>query len=116
MMCLLAGMLVLSMAFLGAANSQDKSDDKTPTKIRGQLPQLFGKLGLRDDQKQRIYKLCADFKVKKDQLQRQLDKLKADEKEATEAVLTPEQMKRLKELRSGEKAPDKGKNTDKGKS
>jgi hypothetical protein len=122
MLRLLAGMMVLAMAFLGTAYSQDKSDDKTPTKIRGQLPMYFGKLGLRDDQKQKVYKLRADYKSKTDQLKRQLEKLKYEEKEALETVLTQDQLKRLKELRTGEKSTetikstDKAKSTDKGKS
>ena len=37
----------------------------------------------------------------------QLDKLKGEEKEALEKVLTPEQLKRLRELRTGEKEPMK---------
>jgi hypothetical protein len=101
------GALVLVLALIGAVYSQD-----TP-KLRGQLPQYFGKLGLRDDQKQAIYKVRADYKVKKDQLQKQLDKLKADEKEALEKLLTPEQLKRLKEIRSGEKSTDKKASTEK---
>jgi hypothetical protein len=97
------GVSLLLLALIGAVYSQD-----TP-KLRGQLPQNYGKLGLRDDQKQAIYKVRADYKTKIDQLRKQLEKLRADEKEALEKLLTPEQLKRLKEIRSGEKSTDKSK-------
>jgi hypothetical protein len=110
MVRLWGGMSVLVLAFLGAAYCQD-----TP-KIRGQLPANYGKLGLTDVQKQSVYKIRADYKGKIDQLAKQLAKLKSEEKEALEKVLTPEQLKRLKEIRSGEKTPEKPKPPDKGKS
>jgi hypothetical protein len=106
------GVTVLAMALMGAAYFQD---DKQPVKLRGQLPAYFGKLGLRDDQRQQIYKLRAGYKVKVDDLRRQIEKLKAEEKVALEKVLTAEQLKRLRELRSGEKATEKPRNTDKAK-
>jgi hypothetical protein len=92
---------------------QDKKDDKQPPKVKGQLPPFFKKIGLRDDQIQKIYVLRAGYKTKIDALKMQMEKLKADEKQEIEKVLTPEQLKRLKELRSGEKTTEKPKTTDK---
>jgi len=99
--------VMLALVMLGAGSLQDpkdskKSDDPQP-KLRGQLPQFYKKLGLRDDQVQKIYKVRADYKSKTEELQRQIARLKAEEKEALEKVLTAEQLKRLRELRSGEK-------------
>jgi hypothetical protein len=105
------GVMVLALVVLGAAYFQDNP----PTKVRGQLPTYFKKLGLRDDQVQAIYRLRANYKTKLDDLKRQIDKLKADEKDAVEKVLTAEQLKRLRELRSGEKSTPKDKPTDKDK-
>jgi hypothetical protein len=102
------GVLVLAIGLIGVAHSQEK--------VRGQLPQNYGKLGLRDDQKQTIYKVRAEYKGKIDQLAKQIAKLKMEEKEALEKVLTPEQLKRLKEIRSGEKTTEKPKTTEKTKS
>ena len=107
------GVTVFALALMGAAYFQEKGDDKTPVKVRGQLPTYYKKLGLRDDQVQQIYKLRADYKGKLDVLKQKMDQLKAAEKEAVEKVLTPEQLKRLKELRSGEKSPEKPKAKDK---
>jgi hypothetical protein len=103
MIRLCGGVLVLVLAMMGAAYSQD-----TP-KFRGQLPANFGKLGLTDVQKQDVYKIRSDYKGKISQLEAQIKKLKAEEKESLEKVLTPEQLKRLKEIRSGEKSTEKPK-------
>jgi hypothetical protein len=109
------GVTVLALAMVGVAYSQEKSDDKT-AKVRGQLPAFYKKLGLRDDQIQKIYQIRADYKGKVDELRRKMEQLKATEKGELEKVLTPEQLKRLKELRLGEKsAPEKTKEPEKTK-
>jgi hypothetical protein len=110
MIRLWGGVVVLVLALVGATYSQD-----TP-KIRGQLPANYGKLGLTDVQKQSVYKIRAEYKGKMDQLLKQLTKLRMEEKESLEKVLTPEQLKRLKEIRSGEKSTEKPKPPDKSKS
>src|SRR5262245_43713374 len=103
-----------------------QAQDKAPPKLKGRLPKNFGKLGLRDDQRQDIYRIQANYRSRIDDLQRQLDQLRSEERAAIEKVLTPEQLKRLRELRSGEKggeAPPRerpgktkpGKDKDKGK-
>jgi Spy/CpxP family protein refolding chaperone len=107
MIYLRVGVVVLALALLGAVYAQDKDkstkDDKPAVKVRGQLPPYYKKLGLRDDQIQKIYKIRADYKSKIDDLKKKMDQLKADEKESLEKVLTPEQQKRLRELRLGGK-------------
>ena len=109
MLHLRLAVLTLTLTMIGVVYAQDKKpddkkpDDKPLVKLKGYLPQHFKKLGLRDDQLQRIYKVRADSKAKQDELKAKIDKLKADEKEQLEKVLTPEQIKRLRELRTGEK-------------
>lgn len=109
--------LVLSLSLLGAASFQKadtktkpaegaKPEDKAPVRVKGFLPAYYKKLGLRDDQVQNVYRIRADYKAKIENLKQQIDRLKAEEKGALEKVLTPEQLKRLRELRSGEKAAD----------
>ena len=89
-------------------------DDK-PAKAGPGLPAYYGKLFLREGQKQQILKLRAAYQAKGDALPRQIDQLKAEEKEALEEVLTPVQLKRLRQLRTGEKEPVKPKAADKAK-
>jgi hypothetical protein len=106
MLRLRVGVAVLAVALLGAGWLQGQGEDKkgeTPVKVRGTLPPYYKKLGLRDDQVQAIYKIQNNYRGKADELRRQLKELKDKEKAATEKVLTAEQLKRLRELRSGEK-------------
>ena len=79
------------------------------------MPAYAGKLFLREGQKQAILTLRAAYQAKRDALPRQTDQLKAEEKKALEAVLTPVQRKRLRELRNFEGPTGKPKPTDKGK-
>lgn len=103
------GVTLLAMTLL-AASYQEKDKDKKaeePTKLKGQLPANFKRLGLSEEQVQKVYKLRADTKAKINDLEKQIKKLREDEKEALEKILTPDQRKRLKELRTGEKTTDK---------
>jgi Spy/CpxP family protein refolding chaperone len=106
----LAVVLVTALLVCGAAAYQDKDKDKDKKdkdkdekKLKGTLPAHYKALGLTDKQKQAVYKLRAEYKDKFDELEKTKAKLKADEKEALEKLLTPEQLKELKKLRSGEK-------------
>jgi Spy/CpxP family protein refolding chaperone len=88
--------------------ADDKSDKAPDTKMRGQLPQNWSKLGLSDKQKQDIYKVQNDYMAKIDALRKQMDDLKTAEKKEMEKILTPAQKERLKEILTG-KAPDTSK-------
>src|SRR5687767_4144681 len=111
MLYLRVAVVMLAVALLGAAAYQDKDKDKdkpkdkdkAPPKLKGQLPQYYKQVGLSTDQVQRVYKIQNDYKEKMDELKRKMEQLKSDQKEAMENVLTPEQRKKLKALRSGEK-------------
>jgi septal ring factor EnvC (AmiA/AmiB activator) len=99
------GVIVLALALLGFTYAQEKSDDRTLAEVRGQLPAFYKKLGLSKDQVHKILKIRADSKKKVADLQRQIDQVKAAERTELEKVLTPQQLKRLKELRTGEISP-----------
>ena len=113
MLHLRMGAIALALTLIGVVYSQDKKpddkkpDDKPPVKLKGSLPPNYKKLGLRDDQVQKILKIRADSRAKQDELLERIKKLKADEKELVEKVLTPEQMKRLREIKLGDKPTDK---------
>jgi hypothetical protein len=54
--------VILGIAFVGLCSpwveGQDKAKEKEPsTKMRGQLPPNWGKLGLTDEQKQKVYRV-----------------------------------------------------------
>jgi len=102
MMRLRGVFLVVAIALLagGVLHGQDKKDD-APVKLKGQLPPNWGKLGLTDEQKQKVYKVQADFDQKKAALEKQLKDLKSQERGEMEKVLSDAQKARLKELLLG---------------
>lgn len=90
-----------------AGNAADDKSDKAPeSKMKGQLPQNWAKLGLSDEQKQKIYRVQGEMRAKIDALEKQIMDLKSAEKKELEKVLTPGQKERLREILTG-KAPDK---------
>lgn len=97
------GVFVLAAALLVPGFAQDRKDDKKgddpPPKLKGQLPAGYGKLKLSDEQKQKIYRVQADYKKKLDDLEKQKRKLLADRKKDYEKVLTPDQFKKLRDSR-----------------
>ena len=115
------GVTVLAMSLLAGGwimgDNNQKSDDKKdpPPKLKGTLPQGWGKLGLTADQKQKIYKVQADYRVKIEALERQLELTKKNRREEMEKVLTKEQMAQLRKEALPEKDKDKDKDKDKAK-
>jgi hypothetical protein len=98
---------VLLVCLLGTGwlmRDNTRADDLP--RIRGTLPAHFGKLGLSDEQKQKVYRIQKTYRDQINELTRKLKELKDKRKEAYEKVLTPDQIKRLRELRTGEKAKE----------
>jgi len=69
-------------------------------KPRGRLPTHFGKLGISDVQREKIYVIQAEFDLQIDELLAQLEDLRARRDRTVENVLTDGQKHRLHELRS----------------
>lgn len=110
LLALITALVVLSGGLVG----QDaKKDDKKPdtakiekkdepaAKAKGVLPQNWKKLGLTDDQVQRIYKVQNKYDDEIDKLQARIDDLKASKTKDSKAILTAEQKKRLEEILIG---------------
>jgi Spy/CpxP family protein refolding chaperone len=72
-----------------------KSDDKKPT---NRLPANYGKLGLTDAQKDKVYAIQDKYEKQVDELEAQLKAIKAKRESEVEAVLSAEQKKILKDL------------------
>jgi Spy/CpxP family protein refolding chaperone len=102
--------VILAAAFIGLANpwveGQDRAKD-APAKLRGQLPQNWGKLGLTDEQKQRVYRIQSEVRSKVDALEAQIADLKEKERKDLEGVLTAAQKARLREILAGKGPKDK---------
>jgi hypothetical protein len=89
-------------------------DQPKGARSRGSLPANWAKLGLSDDQKQQIYTIQSDYRVRIDALNRQIKDLQAKERAELRKILTDAQRARLKEIvasRAGDEeksaAPDK---------
>jgi Spy/CpxP family protein refolding chaperone len=84
-----------------------RADDKTEPKVRGTLYPNWKKLGLTDEQTQKIYKIRATYEAQVQDLQKQIRDLRKKELAEAETVLTPAQKERLRELRLGDGDKDK---------
>src|SRR5687768_8505319 len=91
------------------------AEDKPEPKPRGQLYFKWRELGLNKEQIEKIYRIQSEHRAQIDKLEGEIKKLKAQERTKAEALLTPAQKQRLKELLSGETAPEKDKPADKAK-
>ena len=69
-------------------------------KPRGRLPTHYGKLGISDVQREKIYIIQAEFDARIDELLTQLEDLRARRDRTVENVLTNGQKHRLHELQS----------------
>lgn len=80
----------------GKANPAAKSDQADGKK--GRLPAHYGKVGLTEIQKQKIYGIQGQYDEQLDALEKQMDALKAKRDQEVEAVLTEDQRKIVKSL------------------
>jgi Spy/CpxP family protein refolding chaperone len=79
-----------------AAKEEAKPDAKDGKK--GRLPAQYGKLGLTDAQKTKVYGVQGKYEDQLDALEKQISDLKAKRDQEVEAVLTADQRKILKAL------------------
>jgi hypothetical protein len=98
---------LMALALLGGHGLAQDAKKEATSKVRGQLPPNYAKLGLSAEQKQQIYKIQATYDQKMEELQSQLKKLKSDEKQEIDKVLTDAQRARLREI-ANEKLPGDG--------
>lgn len=104
-MVVVAGMALAlgTQLSIESTNGQEKeaaqaAPAKVAKKPSGRLPAQYGKLGLSDEQRYEIYGVQATYKKQIDELEKQIDSLKAKQKTEVEAVLTADQKKKLDEL------------------
>jgi hypothetical protein len=102
LLSLCLGLALLLPASLPAQNDAD--DNAAPAleakkEYRGPLPNYFGKLGVGDEQRERLYAVDAEYVARIDALQKQIAELEKEREARLEALLTPGQKLRLAELR-----------------
>lgn len=96
--------LLATLALAGglrAADDPAKKAGDSPAPVatsRGQLPPNFKKLGLTDEQREKIYTVQATYRARIAELSRKLRELRKQELAEEMQVLTDSQKERLKEL------------------
>jgi|GEM_PF-1122896 Spy/CpxP family protein refolding chaperone len=85
--------------------------EKKP-KAKGQLPANWAKLGLSQEQKDKIYDIMASNKAKKDELNKKLKEINDAERAEMAAVLTDAQKEELKKILLKDVPSDKKKPAD----
>src|SRR3981081_2646724 len=81
----------------GLSLAQDKKDTP-PAKTKGSLPANWKKLGLTDEQTQKVYKVRADYGDQINTLKQKITQLQSEEKAELLKLLTDAQKARLKEI------------------
>ena len=95
---MLFGVSILGLALLvGTSASQDKKD-----KAKGQLPPGWKDLELTAAQKEKVYEINAEYKVKIDELTKKVKELEQQRNKARVAVLTDTQKELLAKITLGE--------------
>jgi Spy/CpxP family protein refolding chaperone len=82
---------------------------------RGPLPANYGKLGLTDEQRDKMYPIYEEYDKKIDDLAAQIKKLQTERNDKLNEMLTPAQKARLKEIdleEATKKAEQSKKNAD----
>ncbi|MBX9584238.1 MAG: hypothetical protein K2X87_28395 [Gemmataceae bacterium] len=102
MFALIGGLLVASGGLVGQDTKKDEpkaaKKDEPAAKVKGTLPQNWGKIGLTDDQKQEVYKVQAKYNGEIEKLEAKIKDLKAAREKDMKAVLTADQKKALQDI------------------
>lgn len=110
MLCvaILASVLAGSMEGHAQTKSTSKSGSKASSTSKNEadskyrrLPTYFGQLKLEDKQREEVYEVRAEFGPKLEELEKQLEKMRADMMKKMEAALTTTQKRELTKLRGG---------------
>jgi hypothetical protein len=92
----LLGVLAIAVVLNAGLFGDDKTEKKA--KAKGQLPANWAKLGLTDEQKQKVYSVQEDYREKLADLEQKLKALRKQERQEMEKILTDAQKARLKEI------------------
>jgi len=95
----------------GSAKPSAKEAKATPKKIKGRVPAHYGKLNLSTEQRNKIYKIQADYKSQIDSLKKQLAELNKKRNTEYLTVLSTEQKQTWKSssLKHPKEEPPKNK-------
>jgi Spy/CpxP family protein refolding chaperone len=99
------GALGLAVVLLAGTGASGQDKETTPGRVKGQLPAGWKKIGLTDEQVQRIYTIQGQYRAQIDKLRAELRKVEREERREMFKVLTEDQkaaLKRVLESKAGE--------------
>lgn len=96
------GIILLSTGLVTLALLVASGQGQEKDKIKGFLPPGWKDLGLTAAQKEKIYTILGQYKVKQDALEEQKKALKIEEKGELSKVLTDDQKELLRKITLGE--------------
>ncbi len=93
-------MIAITSLTLAGGISAQESDTTAKAKRRGPLPSYFGKIGVDDDQRKKLYSVQESYQERLAALRKEMKGLLAQRDTEMEALLTPGQKLRLQELKA----------------
>lgn len=90
---------IMSLTIAGGISAQE-SDATAKAKRRGPLPSYFGKIGVDDDQRKKLYSVQESYQERLAALRKEMKALLSQRDSEMEALLTPGQKLRLQELKA----------------
>jgi Spy/CpxP family protein refolding chaperone len=105
----LAAVLLVAAASLHAQEPKAKAKAKPATKAdpSRRVPDYFGQIGLTDEQRESIYKIQGKHQARIDELEKEIDEIRAKSLGECEAVLTDMQKQMLEQRRKDAAAKKK---------
>ena len=94
--------LLACLAVAGLIAGQDKGAKKAEEETKSPLPRHYEQLGLRQDQERAIRKAQASYRAKVAALRKKIEAIRDKEARDSEKVLTPAQLKLLRDYQTGE--------------
>ncbi|MCA9108511.1 MAG: hypothetical protein KDA52_01070 [Planctomycetaceae bacterium] len=91
--------LAVVLPNLSPAQNDNTGSAETTKEYRGPLPAHFGKLGMSDTQKEKVYSLQESYEEQLEKLRKQIEQIEQKRDAEIETLLTPGQKLRLQELR-----------------
>jgi len=82
------------------SDKETERDAQPKNKLKGRLPNNYGKIGVTSEQRQKIYKIQAKYRDQMEVLQKQLQDLRKQRDAEVHGVLTDKQKKLLSDLSS----------------
>jgi hypothetical protein len=103
---LFAALLFGGLGLVLLLSGPGASGQNPEVKLRGQLPPGWKKIGLSEEQVQKVYKIQGQYRTKINKLEAELKQLRSEERAQMLRVLTDDQKTKLRQLIEGKLIDD----------